>query len=187
MAHTDAFPSDVLKSVAARIGPRLLMPPGAPPAQLRETFSVWALGLDATTRPGEPIAKLAKPTGRWHHQVSIGNQVRTFARSMPLGPTAADWTVSQITPDSPIAEAIDRAIDWVDKNVQGDPLVKLLIVPSYYLHAFWLKTDGADQILVVHKPDQYTRLKYESLYTPKEFLELLAREPHATGIPPASP
>ncbi len=183
MAHADPFPNDILKSVAEQIGPRLLLPPGAPPAQLRETFSVWSLGLDATTRPKEPIAKLAQPTGRWHHQVSIGNRARAFARSMPLGPAAADWSVSQITPDSPIAEAIDKAIDWVDQNVPGDPLVKLLVVPAYYLHAFWLKTDDADQVLVVHKPDQYTRLKYETLYTPRKFLELLAQEPHASGIP----
>ncbi|RCJ16849.1 hypothetical protein A6S26_32360 [Nostoc sp. ATCC 43529] len=187
MAYTDTFPDDVLDTVATQIGSRLSLPSGERAVEIRETFSVWMLGLDATTKPEEPIAKLVTKTGRWHHQISIGSQVRSFARSTPYGPTAADWSITQVTSDSPIAEAIDEAIDWVDKNVKDDPLVRLVVIPSYYLHVFWLETEKGSHILVVHKPDQYIRLKYETIYSLREFLELLAQEPHALGIPLSPP
>ena len=75
----------------------------------------------------------------------------------------------------------------VDQNVTGDPLVRLLVVPAYFLHTFWLEGDDGGKILVVHKPDQYTQLQYETLYTPREFLELLAQLPYVAGIPTPSP
>jgi hypothetical protein len=137
----------------------------------------------ATTKLDEPIENLVIQTGRWHHQISIGARTNSFARSRSLGPATHDWSVTQVATDSPIAEAIDKAIDWVDNNVKGDPLVKLLVVPTYYLHAFWLQEGQTNLILIIHMPDQYIRLKYETLYTPKQFLELLAQEPYATGMP----
>jgi hypothetical protein len=39
---------------------------------------------------------------------------------------------------SPIAEKIDEAVEWIDQNAKGDPLVRLLMIPSYFLTAFWL-------------------------------------------------
>jgi hypothetical protein len=183
MAHADMFPNEVLDSIVEQIGSRLSLPPGAGPSEVRETFSIWMLGLDATTKPDEPIGKLAKPTGRWHHQISVGGRSSAFARSMPLGPAPTDWSVTQTSTHSDIAEAIDKTIDWIDKNVKRDPLTRLLIVPAYFIHAFWLDYGETSSILIAHMPEQYTKLRYETLYTPKEFLELLAQEPHASGVP----
>jgi hypothetical protein len=185
MAHADPFPEEVLNSIAAQIGLRLILPSGAERAELRETFSVWLLGLESTANWNQPIARLAVHTGQWHHQISTDGRANAFARSAPFGPTAADWSISQVATDSAIAAKIDRAIEWVDKKVSEDALVRLLIVPSYYLHAFWLQTPEHGQIVVIDRPDSYTRLNLETLYIESEFLELLAKERHAEGIPVA--
>lgn len=192
MAHSDTLPIDTAKAIASQVGQRLASvatparlaaPAGPPGPDLGETFSVWVLGLDAVTRSHEDISKLAVQTGRWHHQIRYGGRPQAFARSVPTGPKPDDWAVTQLF-ESRVAERIDEAVDWVDQNVQGDPLVRLLIMPAYYLHAFWLVEPDQSQLLVVDMPDGYTRLKYKTLYDPKIFLDHLAQEQHAQGIPP---
>lgn len=191
MAHADPFRPDVLDALTPQIGDRLgsaaapFIRGGAKPT-LGETFAVWMLGLDATAKRGVDIRRLATPIGRWHHQIRFGNQTPMYARSMPLGPNPNDWTIMQVT-TSPLAKTIDEAINWIDQNAPDDPLVRLLIVPAYYLHAFWLERAGQSHILILDMPDQYTRLKYHTLYDSKDFIHILSQEPHATGIPLCPP
>ena len=187
MAHTESIPVNTVNAIAHQVGQRLatVATPALLAAQagtLGETFSVWVLGLDATTKSNEALEKLAIQTGRWHHQVRYGGRAQAFARSVPTGPKPEDWSVTQLF-ESHIAEQIDKAIDWVDGNAQGDPLVRLLIMPAYHLHAFWLLDQENSELLLVDMPDGYTRLKYETFYSPKDFLETLAQEQHAQGIP----
>ena len=187
MAHPDMFPAATLNTLASEIGLRVpaTLRAAKPALHIAETFSVWMLGLDATTKPDQDISKLAQQTSQWHHQIKSSGKVETFARSVPHGPNPTDWTIAQLTTASPIAEKIDKAADWIDNNVKGDPLVRLLIVPAYYLHAFWLEDQGTSHVLVIDMPDGFTRLKYNTLYASKEFLEALAKERHATPIPAA--
>jgi hypothetical protein len=191
VAHPDALPVDTVKAIADQIGQRLASvatpaqlaaPAGPRGPELGETFSVWLLGLDAVTKSHEAIEKLAIQTGRWHHQVRYGGRAQAFARSLPVGPKPDDWSVTQLF-ESRVAERIDAAIDWVDQNVLGDPLVRLLVMPAYHLHAFWLVDEKTSQLLVVDMPDSYTRLRCKTLYSPKEFLDNLAQEQHAQGVP----
>ena len=100
---------------------------------------------------------------------------------MPLGPEASNWSVREMF-ESEIARKIDDAIEWVDQNVKGDPLVRLLVVPAYHLHAFWLKEGNASQVLVVHMPQGFAKLQTGKLYGSKDFLEALAQEQHIVGI-----
>ena len=74
-------------------------------------------------------------------------------------------------------------MDWIDEKVYDDPLVRLLIVPAYYVHALWLKKDDRSQLLIVDKPQQYRRLEQNYLFSSKDFLQALASEPHASGSP----
>lgn len=191
MAHSDTLPIDTQKAIADQVGQRLASvvaaaqlpaPGGCGGPVLGETFTVWVLGLDAVTRSNEDLGKLAVQTGRWHHQVRYGGRAQAFARSVPTGPNAGDWALTQLF-ESRVAERIDAAVDWVDQHVAGDPLVRLLVMPAFHLHAFWLLENGRSQVLVVDMPDGYTRLAYHTLYTPKEFLDALAREQHAQGVP----
>lgn len=188
MAHADPFPTAALDVVSRQVGSRLagVVPDDLiqnVPIELAESFAIWMLALDATTRANEDLSHLARRTGRWHHQVRFGGQARAFAWSMPYGPDPTDWSIEQVS-FSPIAERIDAAVEWIDQNVPDDPLVRLLVVPSYYLHAFWLHQDEWDRVLVIDRPEQYERVPYGVLSAPGDFLEALAREPHAVGVRP---
>ena len=191
MAHADEIPFETVKAIADQVGQRLASvvtqarlaaPAGPQGADLGETFSVWVLGLDAVTKSDQDIGRLAIRTGRWHHQVRYGGRARAFARSLPTGPKPDDWAVTQLF-ESAVAERVDEAVDWVDQNVMSDPLVRLLVMPAYHLHAFWLVEKGLSQLLVVDMPESYTLLKYQTLYCPKTFLDTLAKEQHTQGIP----
>lgn len=188
MAHTDSLPVDVLDAVAAKVGAPLAefgaVAQQAPPAaELCETFAVWSLAPTAILTPDVDFQKLVTQTGRWHHQIRVGGKAAAFARSMPLGADAGSWDVTQLF-QSDISEKIDQAVDWVDRNVKGDPVVRLLIAPSYYLHAFWLSDGKADQVYVIDVPGNFTHVQPGALYPAKEFLQRLAKEEPASGFMP---
>jgi hypothetical protein len=188
MAHAQPLSQNVLDVIARQIGDRLPpasltpVPPGGA-LSIAENFPVWTLGLTATTRPDEPFRSLVTNTGNWHHQVHSTTGEHLMGRSTPNGPNPEDWHVLSVSRSSRIATKIDQAIEWIDNNVTGDPLARLLEIPSYYLLAFWLESSTIDQIIIVDMPPKYTRLQYKHVYTAKEFLETLAQEPHAQGVP----
>lgn len=184
MAHADPFPSDVLGTVAAELGHQLCTI-GAPTDQggtveIRETFAVWFLGADAVTNASVDIAELAVSPGQWHHQIWWDRQAKAFARSVPLGPAPTDWRVTALF-ESDIAKSVQEAIQWVDANVNGDPLVRLLVCPAFYLHAFWLFGQEGSQILIVDMPADFVYLKGQTLYSSGEFLRNLANENYSPG------
>lgn len=188
MAHFDPIPRDVLESIAGKLSERLSPEAGAARAagigvEIAETLAVWQLGLDATTKTGQDISDLAINTGYWHHQIRHGPTASEFARSTPLGPAPNDWQVEE-TSTSPLANKVQSGIDWIDQNVHDDPTVRLLVIPSYYIHALWLTINGSSRVLIIDKPDQYKLLDYNRLYTSNEFLDILAQESHAKGLPP---
>ncbi len=102
-------------------------------------------------------------------------------RATPLGANAESWSVRELF-TSEIAGKIDEAIDWVDRNVKGDPLARLLIVPAFHLHAFWLVESGKSHVVIVDMPRGFSKLEYRKLYTSREFLDALVQEQHIIGI-----
>src|SRR4051794_21164320 len=135
MAHSDTPPPEALKALAGQLTRRVApgrVPPGAravfrPPlaAELTEHFTVWALSVDALQRPGDKLADLATQTDRWHHQLRVDGKSESFARSKP-GVAGGDWELMEVF-RTEVAAAIDRGITWIDDNVRGDPLVRLLV------------------------------------------------------------
>ena len=139
---------------------------------------IW-VGVEAYAALGADAAPVAGEEGATEQVGPDGQAIE--APLVPLGPDAGSWAVRELF-QSEIARKIDDVIDWIDPNVKGDPLVRLLIVPAYQLHAFWLKEGEASQVVVVDMPNGFTRLQYGKLYTSKEFLEALAQEQHIIGI-----
>lgn len=189
MAHAQQLPQDVLKHLASQLNS--LLPQtiestklNRTPISLTETFPVWMLGADSVTKSDQPLEKLARRTGRWHHQIRFAGTADAYARSMPLGADAQSWDIREIY-EGELAPQVDKAIDWIDKNVQDDPEVRLLVIPAYYTHAFWLVQPGNNQVVVIDAPKQYTNIQTQKVYTSREFLEALAKEQHAT--PEGSP
>lgn len=188
MAHADALPADVLNALAAKVGTPLaefsaFAQQAQPAPELSETFAVWSLNSTAVLTPDVDFTKLVTQTGRWHHQIKVRGKAAAFARSMPLGTDANSWDVTQLF-QSDIPEKIDQAVDWVDGNVKGDPVVRLLIAPSYYLTAFWLLEANNNQVYVIDVPSNFLHVHAGTLYSAKEFLQKLAQEQPASGFMP---
>jgi hypothetical protein len=132
---------------------RHIAPPellNAGPIELRESFEVWALGLDALghgTHSGRQIRQLARPVGCWHHQLSFGRRVAAFARSSS-SPLTGEHQLEELF-ISPLAQAIDEGIGWLDQNAKPEEHVRLLTVPACHLHAFWLEDEELKSRLMV--------------------------------------
>jgi len=116
-----------------------------PSFELRETFRVYTLRfgqIEKGLKEGSDLTQLAEPTGRWHHQVMCNGQPVGFARS--LSESAEGFDVCQLYV-SALARRIDKAVTWIDDFEQSnpdyaasDPVVRLLFIPSYQTHAFWI-------------------------------------------------
>jgi hypothetical protein len=178
MAHSDPISEEALNVIAQRVS-ECPTPAGlagfakGKHLELGTTLSVWMLGLAATTERHNRLETVATRTSLWHHQLWHAGTATKFARSRPFGHQAEDWKVQAVT-TSKIAEKIEHALAWVDKHVAGDPLVRLLIIPAYYLHALWLVTADSDQILIADRPKQYATLELDHLYSFSEFLAHLS-------------
>src|ERR1044072_6625810 len=158
MAHSTNLSTQALDSLVRRIGdliaeaaePSLL---NRTPIELRESFEVWMLGLDALmygAAHSRSLSQLARPSGRWHHQITFGGDAAAFARSS-VSPTDPEQHIVEELFVLPLATRIHQAIDWIVNNAPGDPMVCLLTVRSYYLHALWLKepVNQFNRVLVV--------------------------------------
>jgi hypothetical protein len=179
MAHVQKIPDQTLQSIAKQIASRISTlrksDIAAGQFSVTESFPVWVLGLDATTRPAEDLNSLARRTGYWHHQIWSGTEATHYARSRPEGPDPNDWALLE-TVETKSAARISQAIDWIDSNVSGDPDVRMLVIPAYYMTCFWLVEPTKNEIVVADRPAGYGNISYQKIYSSREFLETLAKE-----------
>ena len=188
MAHASILPDEVLKVIARQVGERFSSgdrgaSPTGPQLSVAESFPVWMLGLDATTRADQDFKSLAVNTGDWHHQLHNASGKHSMCRSTANGPNPEDWQLISLSPASDLAVKIDATIEWIDSNVSGDPLVRIIKIPAYLLLAFWLTTSSSDEIVIIDMPKRITKLAYHKVYPAKQFLELLSQERHVQGVP----
>ena len=130
---------------------------GSVEAELEETLSVWMLGGDSVLED-TPLADLAARVPYWHHQVTLNDEPRMFARSAVLGARPEDVSVEEVS-ESYLASRIADGLSWVEKNVEENVLVRLLVIPTNFVHALWLEEDGVSQVLVVDRPDTAEELR----------------------------
>jgi hypothetical protein len=192
MSHSHKFSKNTLRYLAGRVSEKLSPQSAAVLSQsgsveIAETFEIWFLGRTATARPYAPLSQIAHRTGTWHHQIRHNGHAQEYAVSRPYGPGARDWEVKAVML-SDLAPQIDDAIAWIDgREIDGDPLVRLLVLPAYHATAFWLEGGKEDRILLVTRPDWFQHLQKEQLYGKREFLTSLALERTAQATPWRTP
>ena len=186
IAHGQKLPDDAVDAIAKQVG-RLYpsldndVTQRQPLAELTETFPVWFLSIDAINTGNDNLLELAQDTLRWHSQISIDGKPEGIVRTMASGDDASDWTVRQILTGD-FAKTIDDAIQWVDAEVETDPLVRILEIPTFFITALWL-IDGKDSSVVIARlPEHLQSLSPLLQYSSQEFLNVLRREPHAIGL-----
>ena len=191
MAHVQKLPDGALDAIAEQVGrlyPSLdnTVTQRQPSAELTETFPVWFLSIDAINTGNHNLLELAQDTLRWHSQISIDGKPKGVVRTMASGNDASDWAVRQILKGN-FAKTIDDTIQWVDAEVETDPLVRILEIPAFFITVLWL-IDGQESSVVIAKlPENLQSLSPLVRYSSQEFLEVLRREPYAIGIRAKSP
>jgi hypothetical protein len=204
--------NDELSLTEASAPPLATQPPSF---RLGETFVLWSLGFDRITdglRTGVDLVQLARPTGRWHHQIKINAEPVGFARSFSkddaLGLDVRQMFVSDL------ARYIDEALAWIDEFEVEHPdyaashsLVRLLFVPAYQTHAFWLsrgdsgswlqslmsraakifgmapkQNDGKSDLLIIDAPSHLSALRPNTLLSSDAFLEAFRGEAPLGGL-----
>jgi hypothetical protein len=191
VAHAPSLPRDVLLSIARQAGERLSLAmlglPAGSTLAIGESFPDFMLSPTAVSTPDAPFGGLVTDTGAWHHQIRHGASSVAFCRSRPNDASAGDHRVVSVIRNAAVACRIDAAIQWIDRNVPGDPLVRLLHVPAYHVLAFWLHYPDRDAVVIANKPSKYDRLSLEHVYPAGDFLRALAQEESIRGVPPLEP
>jgi hypothetical protein len=191
MAYTEKLSDATLNWIAEQIGKHIfsVLDPESyrnSKMQIMETFPLWILRAEAVAeaaKTGQDLPQIAKAAGLWHHQIEIDGYPKACARTKPLGEAPDSWSLQKVF-NSLLAKKIDMAIDWIDRNTDGEPLVRLLFVSSYNVHAFWLSEEESNenQVFIIDVPNEYTNLETNRLYASGEFLEKLLDEEHSLGI-----
>lgn len=184
-------------------------------AELVETFAIWTLdarllarGCDAAKKSNakksaakKSAAKksaaeagalnaLACATGHWHHQIKVGGRAAAFARSSGSKLKLDSASLSGLFV-SPLARKIEEAVVWIDGNEaaggddERDPVVRLLVVPSYQLHVFWLldERENTSEVVVVDAPARFgAPARGGRLIGEVEFFEFLHRNRPIHGL-----
>lgn len=182
MAHTESLPDAVLDHVARQLAGRLgTLDPSLAEVSvgLAESFPVWLL---EQPHGGETLDELATRTNQWHHQIRTGDgRAVAFARSTyPSGSGDEDDEPGLAMSD--IAARLDDTIVWIDRNVPGDPLVRLLVAPAYHLHAFWLTEPVRSSVVVSDFPADIGEIVGGYLYSDRDFLAALRSAAPITGV-----
>ena len=186
MAYVQKLPDDALVAIAEQVG-RLYpsldneVTQRQPSAELTETFPVWFLSIDAINTGNDNLLELAQDTLRWHSQISIDDKPEGVVRAMASGNDASDWTVRQIVKGD-FAKTMDDAIQWVDAEVETDPLVRILEIPSFFITALWLIDGQESSVVIARLPEHLQSLSPLVQYSSQRFLRVLRREPHVIGI-----
>lgn len=188
MAHTADLSTASLASVARQIAERpsfSLAAPGAlaTPRSIAESFPIWMLGADALQTSGKRLRDIAKDIGTWHHQINQQERASEVARSVPSPNSPGELKLVEFG-TSPLAAKIGETIGWIDKNASGDPMVRLLSIPAYYVMTFWLEQPDTDQIVIVDRPSAFEAVRYQVAYEYESFRMLLRDMRRPQGIPP---
>ena len=186
MAQVQKLPDDAVDAIAKQVGrlyPSLdnKVTQRQPSAELTETFPVWFLSVEAINTGNDNLLDLAQDTCRWHSQISIDGKPKGVVRTMASGDDASDWTVRQIL-KSDFAKTIDDVIRWVDAEVNTDPLVKILEIPSFSITALWLIDGQKSSVVIARCPENLQSLSPLAQYSSEDFLEVLRQEPYPIGI-----
>lgn len=200
MARAPEIPAAALASIARQVGARMPAAPAgarslaeaaAAPAVIGESFPVYMLGLDKIQGGERNLPDVVRQTGVWQHQVRHGSQAQEIARSLAPPPGADStggqgWLVQEVV-RSPVAPRIEEAISWIDQNVPEDAVASILVVPAFYLTAFWLHEPTSDRVVIADMPAGLGNLQPLQLYSAEDFLNRLAALEPSSGVPVGNP
>lgn len=203
MAHFDEISDAVREAIAEQAAPLIARHDrttlGAPgqPMMLGTSLREELLTLDAIRgteqvsmqATGQTLSVLAAPgdhiplgAGPGEAAREVGYVLARPGVGVEFGSAAPEeWSVSAVSA-SDLAARIQSALRWIEQNVDGDPLVRVLSIPSYQLTALSLHR-GEDVVGVVALPTASdTRFEPNRVYSMDDFIGRLREFPSAEGL-----
>lgn len=174
MAVKKSLPDATLKVIADQISnmlPGLCQQESIPPklVELRESFAIWTLNL-ATVMESSPVLKPlpAHKTRFWHHQILFDGEAKAYAESEVSDSQLVSVRETSI---SPLPGKIEQAIEWVESYDKESTELRLLVLTSFLIYAFWLVE--RHQIYIIDAFPEFADFRDRRLFSEKEFLSSL--------------
>jgi hypothetical protein len=143
--------------------------------QLVHSLTQCVIPASGVTAPPKNPLTLLTPTGVWHHQVWSAGKPAFIAASEVGGLGSEDHEIQRWF-ESPVAAAVNDALDWVDEQFPGDDdLVRLMVIPAYYCHALAVIVGKKVSVVLADKPEDWKEPKHKTIYTFAEFMAALAK------------
>ena len=183
MVQTHPIPEVALNAISERVSQLFPSIGGgwyqprqeAKPAQ---TFQVWFLPLDALVPGNDNFLGDAENTERWHAQIWRDGKPTFVARFIVRNGDTSDLDLRQVLV-SEYANSIDEAIRWVDTNVEGSPLIRILDIPALYITALWLIEADENRLVIARISGHPHVMKRLEPYAARDFLAAVQQEREA--------
>jgi hypothetical protein len=144
------------------------------PVRLAEEFEVWKLLPKAIEIPQARLSKVAEKTGYWQHLIRHGKVAREIVTTR-ADAAGRKFQVHALGNEL-LAEKYDSAIQWLDANDSSDAIVRVLVVPTFVLHAFWLFSSKEDRVVLVDAMKPVEGIAPEREYSSQEFLGAIVKQ-----------
>jgi hypothetical protein len=176
----DLLSNQILDAIAILIGQRVQnsgMAILGKKLQLAETIAITEI----PPHVRENVQAVPVFRGHWFHQLKSANRYVGYATSTPIGPAETDWMVEGVYKAN-LSNQIATTIRWIEKNLEGDGLVRLLVEPRHHLHALTISNRNGIQVVVAHFPRQVESIRKRFVYTWPDLFTHLSKQAAVRGV-----
>jgi hypothetical protein len=152
---------------------------GTGPHGIAESLDLWVVDRDAirSVPDTSTMDQIARPTGRWHHQIVDGkrNPVAFSRSSRHAGAMGENATLAR----SPLSRAVMAGLkELARRRLRRDATVRLLEIPSQLVEALWIVPDAPTtpgRLLVLSAPP-HLRLSRKRLITARALIAAVRKQ-----------
>ncbi|HEX8443451.1 MAG TPA: hypothetical protein VF631_07375 [Allosphingosinicella sp.] len=142
------------------------------------------LPYDALGSAEKALEERVIDTGQWHHQIYVGDDPVSFARSVEKSNAGEPRHEVVEVSQSPLPTALRKTIDWVDANLPKEGTADVLLIPAYALAALWIHGDGQDFVVIAARAPKLRMLPLNRAIPAADFVRRLAENKPIEGMGP---
>lgn len=163
-------------------GPTGIVRESASESRLSDDFPFRTITLAEVLSPPSDLKQFINQTEMWLHLIRVGQSYTSHALSREGAfpdsePTLVSYGVG------PLAAKIDqvsRRLDDQEKNEEAKAVI--LAFPAHHTFAFGILRGKKTFAVLIDQPGDYSRLRYERIYSLQEFLKNLSLETNSDGF-----
>ncbi len=164
------------------------------PLVIGDSFRIYKLKDSALQnildgKAGGDLSNWVEPSDLFFHLILLDGKPTAFARSVFPLKDATEESLCQLNVSS-LPELVDQAVESIKQNKErdpvadGDPIVRLLEIPSCHLISLWLYDERRHEsrVLTVLAPERYEKLQPGQFLNTETFFDGLRERPPLEGI-----